>query len=371
MDWKEIAKKHHQLECMALFALILCLTVGAVSEVCAAHDIFWLRLSDFDTVVRDFVIFCGLYIYHYLFGSAILERLIPDDSAACFYTHFLENKKTAGRLDTFLELAACKDRRADAKQLLQVLKSTLCPIMKRYALRSAEQEQAAYEADTGRTEILKKVSRQIHQYMNQTFADFLYPPQGEEACVKIRTRSQHLTTDMKPEKWLTRNLETLSREFAEGLCQTLIRLGAVRVGSLHDFADAQELVNDMQTGDLSEVMDPWKVLRDGTLDSLIQGKTSLFADDEPCILLLKKAGLRFCIRRVKIAVHCPVPREYKCPKNGKNNPFSVVNGITVDFTREELEKYLHDSRKVYDILFEVSIHRTPGIIGEVLYLNAK
>lgn len=329
------------------------------------------KIMVMDTVVKDFVIFCGLYIYDYLFGSSILERLIPDDAAPGYYAHFLQDPKTTGRLDTFLKLVACKDRKADAKRLLQVLESALFPIVKRNALRSAEQKQEAYEAETSRTEILKKVSCQIHQHLNQTFEGFLYQPQREEACVKIRTSSLHLMTDMELEKWLTKNLETWSREFAAGLCQTLIRLGAVRVRSLHDFADAQELVNYMQTADLSEVIDPWEVLSDGTLDSLIQRKTSLFADDESGILLLKKAGLRFCIRRVKIAVHCPVPREYKYPKNRKNYPIPVVNGITVDFTREELEKYLHDSRKVYDILFEISIRRAPGIIGDVFYLNAE
>lgn len=44
-----------------------------------------------------------------------------------------------------------------------------------------------------------------------------------------------------------------------------------------------------------------------------------------------------------------------------------MDGIELDFSKEELEKFLHDSQKVYDVLYEVSIRRDTGIIGDIFY----
>lgn len=84
-------------------------------------------------------------------------------------------------------------------------------------------------------------------------------------------------------------------------------------------------------------------------------------------LLLKKAGVRICIQNVRIGVHPAVIRDRSVTKKGSSYWYCPIDGIELDFSKEGLEKFLHDSRKVYDILYEVSIRRDAGIIGDVLY----
>lgn len=49
--------------------------------------------------------------------------------------------------------------------------------------------------------------------------------------------------------------------------------------------------------------------------------------------------------------------------------YEVLGGMPVEFTKEELNQYLHDRRKVVDIVVSISMQRNSEKIGDLLYID--
>ena len=326
-----------------------------------------------DAVVMDFITFCGLHIHGSLYDSTILERMIPDDKALSFYHRFIRNSDAKPRLIRFYQLLGKDNYEHTSGMLLRALEKLLKEKIKRSQINNAEQMQRAYDADDGKPAALQHACKRIQEHLNRTFSDFLFEGTGEEAYVKIRYQPMMLETDTDIGKIIEDHLSLWSRVLIGGLCDALKRLGAVYVRSSRDFLDDQQLIKYLENEAFAEFIGSESVFRTKEfrnrtlITDILKSKTCIPDDYTQCALLLKKACVRICIQNVRIGVHPAVIRDCSVTQKGSSYRFSPIDGIELDFSNEELEGFLHDSRKVYDILYEVTIRREAGIIGDVFY----
>lgn len=324
-------------------------------------------------VVMDFITFCGLHIHGLLYSSTILERMIPDEKATSYYYRFICNNDSKPRLTRFFQLLGKDNCENTSAMLLRAVEKLLKEKIKRSQIINAEQMQKSYEADNGRPIALQNACRRILEHLNQTFSDFLFNGTDEEAYVKFHVYSLNVKTDTDIEEEVEKNLNLWSRMLIEGLCDVLKRLGAIRVRNRSDYPDDQQLIAYLENKAFAEVIGSEWVFRtkeysnrESIMDNL-KSKVCVLEEFSHSALLLKKAGVRFCIQNVRIGVHPAEIRDRSVTKKGSIYHYSPIDGIELDFSKEELKKLLHDSRKVYDILYEVSIRRDAGIIGDVFY----
>lgn len=324
-------------------------------------------------VVMDFITFCGLHIHGLLYDSTILERMIPDEKATSFYLRFLRNSDAKPRLIRFYQLLGKDNYEHTSGMLLRALEKLLKEKIKRSQINNAEQMQRAYDADDGKPAALQHACKRIQEHLNRTFSDFLFEGTGEEAYVKIRYQPIMLETDTDIGKIIEDHLSLWSRVLIGGLCDALKQLGAVYVRSSRDFLDDQQLIKYLENEAFAEFIGSESVFRTKEfrnrtlITDILKSKTCIPDDYTQCALLLKKACVRICIQNVRIGVHPAVIRDCSVTQKGSSYRYSPMDGIELDFSKEELEKFLHDSRKVYDVLYEVSIRREAGIIGDVFY----
>ena len=85
-------------------------------------------------------------------------------------------------------------------------------------------------------------------------------------------------------------------------------------------------------------------------------------------LILNKNALRISITRVRVGKHIPAVYETNAKYDKEANMYSyeVSSGMPVDFTQEELQNYLNNTRRVVDIVIHFVIEAADGVLGDVV-----
>ena len=72
---------------------------------------------------------------------------------------------------------------------------------------------------------------------------------------------------------------------------------------------------------------------------------------------MKKDSLKVCLHEVNVSIHSPSIGESEAEydkETGKYN-YSIINGLPIDFEKDELREFLHNNRKVINITAKISI----------------
>lgn len=89
-------------------------------------------------VVMDFITFCGLHIHGLLYGSTILERIIPDGKATSYHYRFIRNNDAKSRLTRFYQLLGKDNCEHSSVIMLRALEKLLKEKIKRSQIINAE-----------------------------------------------------------------------------------------------------------------------------------------------------------------------------------------------------------------------------------------
>ena len=86
-------------------------------------------------------------------------------------------------------------------------------------------------------------------------------------------------------------------------------------------------------------------------------------------MVLNKNALRISIKKVRIGKHIPAVYETnaKYDKETIMYSYEVSSGMPVDFTKEELQNYLNNTRRVVDVVIHFVIETADGVIGDVVH----
>ncbi len=85
-------------------------------------------------------------------------------------------------------------------------------------------------------------------------------------------------------------------------------------------------------------------------------------------LILNKNSLKVSVTKIRIGKHIPLVHETNAEYDKETNMYSyeVSSGMPVDFTQEELQNYLNNTRRVVDIVIHFVIDVEDGVIGDVV-----
>ena len=87
-----------------------------------------------------------------------------------------------------------------------------------------------------------------------------------------------------------------------------------------------------------------------------------------CALIIKKDSLRFSIKEIRIGARSQRLEDvaYKYDESTGLYCFNVSSGMPVMFEKHELEEYLYNIRRVYNIVAHVELSVDEGIIGDYI-----
>ena len=130
-----------------------------------------------------------------------------------------------------------------------------------------------------------------------------------------------------------------------------------------DFSEDKEFMDYLSINNLHLLLGSQFILKNR--DYRISDEYKKFLEDYETIyttvvnegIALKKDSLKVCLHGVNVSIHSPSITESEAEydkETGKYN-YSIINGLPIDFEKEELREFLYNNRKVINITAKISI----------------
>lgn len=179
---------------------------------------------------------------------------------------------------------------------------------------------------------------------------------------------------MSLEEIFSDDYDMIAENVISNLCSILCQTGAVENVSKGSFADDLSYLEFLKSQNIALIIGSDVAIKtkeysnEKKLESILEGKKHILEGYSERALLLEEDSVHIYIQSVKIRVHSGVlgEQEFSYDSSTHLYTYKVLNGIPIEFTKEELKKYLHDKRKVVDIVLNVCLKKKAGKIGYIL-----
>lgn len=329
-----------------------------------------------DCVAQDLVVFSTLYLSEKYSCPEILERILSRPALFGYYMRYIESTQGKARLLSFLRMINEGANEHYADMLLIRLADALKGKIKENELLDAALQQKEYSKKTDETQLKAEIGQSIREKLEQIFKPILSADAQAEGQVRLHLFQCSDFTDDDLGKTLSSYSHMISQQSVSHLCCILKKLGAVDLVSKRDFPDDDSYLLYLHNNDDKELAigsdhifqtKEWKN-RDKLL-ACLDSKTCILTGYTNQGLLLKKDSLSLWIHDVRIGIHAGQLGDFSPEYNSETGRycFEVVSGIPIEFTPPEMKQYLHDRRKIVDVVITMSIKRGDGKIGDLLY----
>ena len=106
------------------------------------------------------------------------------------------------------------------------------------------------------------------------------------------------------------------------------------------------------------------------LNDIISSKKSVLEGYTDRSLLIRENMLHIFIDDIRIGTHSGTLSEERndiiFDSRTQSYLYEVTNNIPIEFNKDELLQYLHDRRKIVNIVLYISVHKEEGKIGNLL-----
>lgn len=324
-----------------------------------------------DSAVEDFVVFSAVYLANRYHRPYLMSNIVSSENIVPFYMRYSNNEYTSKRLQSFLKCVCTGDK--NPKYMLSSFEKILKEQIKKNQVIEAAKE---YEKYSNCLEInsKEKVSNNIMNFLNQMFNDIISEDAKSGAEVKIPVLKINGLVDMSLEEIFSDDYDRIAENVISNLCSILCQTGAVENVSKGSFADDLSYLEFLKSQNIALIIGSDVAIKtkeysnEKILESILEGKKHILEGYSERALLLEEDSVHIYIQSVKIRVHSGVlgEQEFSYDSSTHLYTYKVLNGIPIEFTKEELKKYLHDKRKVVDIVLNVCLKKKTGKIGYIL-----
>lgn len=328
------------------------------------------------SALEEFLVFCASCVsskYDYIHA---VQNIIEEKAAVSFYHRYILQPTAKERLTRFLTLTLPNhgDASQTAGHLLEQLAIVLLAKIHDYALREAAAAQAVYEQEVDEALLKGQQKAEILEYLRGVFCPLLSEEAKDSPKQRITLLSLRDITSAELEKNIRQFHRNLPSSFVEWLCLWAKENGLVEQKRKNeDFPDDVELMDFLAQdayplilgSDLTYFVRDWH--NQEQMLQILSKKTYIPEGPYGQGLLLKTDGIRLYLHDVEVEIDfCGISSVsfHVDPQSGDYQ--HEFMGVTISFTKEELQQYLHDYYKTVRINLIFSIHQEPGALGYLL-----
>ena len=325
-----------------------------------------------DYVVQHFVLFIAAFIANYYNIPELLDRVVSEEQSVGFYIDFIGKKDHHAELKRFLKLMGVEDARIEDKTdaCYASLIGCIRDKYKSYSVHKAEISEKVLDVDYD--EKKDELSAKIKDYLNRELKGILGASEGETckaALLSIPTFSEQKIAGL-----LDGLYDWIFRRFVWIIADKLYKDGKLRMVSRKRFASDDDLLNyinkhkDSIIVGSESILSPNDYRRRKEFVEAIHAAEHYTTGAHGMALILNKNSLKVSVTKIRIGKHIPLVHETNAEYDKETNMYSyeVSSGMPVDFTQEELQNYLNNTRRVVDIVIHFVIDVEDGVIGDVV-----
>lgn len=324
-----------------------------------------------EEVVNDFVVFVAAYLSDRYYYLSILDNIISSENELSLYMRFFQNLQANEYFKKFLGIIDAPDK--NPQILLSKFEKILKKRIKSTQMSEAQREYAASENEDV-TRLRNDATKKVMEYLNQIFNSIISEKALDQTDIRIPVLRVNDFSSSPLDKVVDGRYNIIAQQVIANLCSILYRSGAVKVMHKSAFEDDMDYLKFLRSQEISLVIGSNYALRTkdysykNDLEAILDGKINILEGYTDNALLLKESSLHIYFQNIKIGVHSGLLADEELSYDSSNElyVYEVVNGIPIEFTKEELTKYLHDKRRIVDIVVRLSMNKQYGDIGYVL-----
>ena len=325
-----------------------------------------------DYAVQHFVLFIIAFIANYYNIPELLDRVISEEQSTGLYIDFISKKDHRTEMKRFLRFMGVDYSRIEDKtdacyaSLINYIKDKY----KSHSIHEAEKAEKVLD-----NEFLEKkddLSTKIKDYLMSELNGIMGATDGE--TYKAVLMSISTFSDQGIESILDDHYDWCFNQFVWLIANKLYKNGKLRIVSRSTFDSDDDLLEYISNHKDSIIVGSEYALRSKDFRRRDEFVDAIHAAEHYTIgahgvvLVLNKNSLRISIKKVRIGKHIPAVYETNAKYDKETDMYSyeVSSGMLVDFTKEELQNYLNNTRRVVDIVINFVLEATDGVIGDVV-----
>lgn len=320
-------------------------------------------------VVNDFVVFLAMYLSNRYYHPALLMNIISTENEIFFYMRYFQDTATIDRFSKFLQIVDCKKK---PQILLNEFRRILKERIKKTQIEQAHEEYASSEKEEQSS--YDNLSQKILEYLKEKFEPILSQDAKKVNRIKFPVLRIGAISDMSIESIVNGQYDVIAQQLIKQLCYILKSTDSVHVIKRKSFADDETFFAFLSSEEKSIILgsefsiSPSDYSNRDKLDEVLASKKCVLEGYTDYALLLEEGSLQIFIQDVNIRTHSGTleDEEFEYDANTGLYSYEVTKGIPIEFTEQELVKYVHDKRKIVDIVLSISLKKKQGKIGTLL-----
>lgn len=319
-------------------------------------------------VISDFYIFLILFMSQQYFLPELLDKNI-DDMMTFRYVAYKNENETKEMLKSLFKIIFVgnkPDERIDVEISLMYdsLEKVVKKKQKARYIESAIDEQKEYEATINEKEICEKIKNTTIKKIKEKFSAILIEEDKRNRIVEIDLFNMEYYTKSLRNKNLDGYYSDIDGMFLFGIKEILRQRKVVNLKKrFDDFPRDKEFMEYLSANNLHLLLGSQFILRNR--DYRISDEYKKFLEDYETIytavviegIALKRDSVQVCLHDVNVSIHSPSIAESGAEydeETGKYN-YSIINGLPIDFEKDELREFLYNYRKLINITAKISV----------------
>lgn len=319
-------------------------------------------------VISDFYIFLILFMSQQYFLPELIDKNIDDKIAFRYVANKKENetKQLLNSLFRIIFMGNKSDVRIDAEIGL-MYDSLEKAVKKKHKVKYIEEainEQKDYEKNINEKEICEKLRDTTIRKLKEKFSSILIDEDKQNGIIKIDLLNMEDYTKSICDKKLDGYYSHIDGMFLLGIETFLCQRKIVEIKRrFDDFSGDKEFMKYLSENDLHLLLGSQYILKNK--DYRISEEYNKFLEDYETIytsvindgIALKKDSLRVCLHDVNVSIHSLTIAETDAKYDNETGKYyySIINGLPIDFEKNELREFLYNNRKVINISAKISI----------------
>lgn len=331
-----------------------------------------------EPVTSDFYLFIVLFMSHEYLLPGILEKNI-DDMLVFRYVSDGMGDKT---IELFSELYQAISVENKSEELIDKEVGLMYSDFEKMAkkkqkekyIRLAKEEQKNYELKINEEEICKMIKANVIKDICEKFAPILVEEDEKNESIKVDLlRLYEYTKSVSVNDRINGHYSHINGNFLIGIEKFLIQEKAVDYKRrFKDFSDDMDFVKYLEEQQLYLLLGSPYIFKNK--DYMVSAKYEKLLDDYETIytvssngIALKRNSIQVCLHDVDVTIHPSNIQEEKVEYNEEDGKYkyAIVNGIPIDFDKDELSEFLYNSRKIINITAYISIQINEELCGTI------
>ena len=318
----------------------------------------------------DFVIFLSMYLSNRYYHNRILHNIISEENAISLYMRYFQDEQIVERFSSFLKIIGC-DKKPEI--MLNEFQGILKEEIKKAQIAKAKND---YLLDKNTDFAHADLAHRIQDYLNEKFKPIISDEARKVSLIRVPILGINGFSNMSLENIINGQYDVIAQNLIYTLCDLLSKSNAVNHVKRNSCPDDESFFTFLKADGNDTIIGSKFSIRSSDyanreqLNDIISSKKSVLEGYTDRSLLIRENMLHIFIDDIRIGTHSGTLSEERndiiFDSRTQSYLYEVTNNIPIEFNKDELLQYLHDRRKIVNIVLYISVHKEEGKIGNLL-----